>query len=86
MKKHIEVVKITQQLGITIYMQEGDLMPKAGELGFCQRYGFGVVSEISECGWWYYFEGGDVAVNKPSVRKATESEINTWRDKQCQDL
>lgn len=78
--------KIAQQLGVTLNIQEETSLPRVGEYGFCQRFGVGVISEISGDGWWYHFEDGDVVVNKPSVRKATEYEINIWRDKQCQDL
>lgn len=86
MKKRVEVRKIAQQLGVTLNIIEEIKLPLVGEFGFCQRFGVGVISEISGDGWWYYFEGGDVAVNQPAVRKATESEINKWRNKQCLDL
>lgn len=83
MKRSVDVNKITSQLGINTYVNGDDTMPKLGELAFCQRYGFGIISAISDCGWWYHFEGEDVAVNKPSVRKATKSEIEKWRNEQC---
>ncbi|ATO48630.1 hypothetical protein BrL25_05560 [Brevibacillus laterosporus DSM 25] len=53
--------------------------PRVGEWGFCQRHGYGRIAEVSECGWWYLFDGKDTPVNKPSVKRATNREIQLWR-------